>query len=100
MYEPPNGQYRKAFDPELHRFAAKTADGKPIGQGMRVFTNNLDRGTVDLSAACFEWHAMENRYVLWFDVWVDTDYRGNTVPTKRVQQSDDRVATRFEGKAA
>ncbi|AGS82774.1 hypothetical protein ANNAL29_93 [Mycobacterium phage AnnaL29] len=97
--EPPNGKYRKAFDPELHRFAAKTADGKPIFEGMRVFTNNLDRGVVDLSNACFEWHAGENRYVLWFDVWVDTNYRGETA-SQRVMQSDDRVTTRFQGKAA
>ncbi|AZV00884.1 hypothetical protein KIY87_gp11 [Mycobacterium phage Malec] len=99
IMEPPNGQYRKAFDPELHRFAAKTADGVPIYQGMRVFTNNLDRGVVDLSRAEFEWHAGEGIYHLWFDVLVDTNYRGERV-SQRDMQSDDRVTTRFQGEAA
>ncbi|ADB93785.1 hypothetical protein REDROCK_92 [Mycobacterium phage RedRock] len=95
--EPPEGKYRKAFDGDT----ARTAFGQTLTQGTRVFTNNLDRGTVDLTNACFEWHAGENRYVLWFDVWVDTDYRGETLDTpRRVMQSDDRVTTRFQGKAA
>ncbi|WKW87308.1 hypothetical protein SEA_CHARGERPOWER_93 [Mycobacterium phage Chargerpower] len=95
MNKPPNDQYRKAYAGER----VLTADRREIVPGMRVFTNNLDRGVVDLSRAEFEWHAGENRYHLWFDVLVDTDYRGNTV-SRRDMQSDDRVATQFQGKAA
>ncbi len=97
MSNPPDNQYRKPFQGEL----ALTADRETIVSGLRVFTNNLDRGTVDLSGAEYEWHGGENRYVLWFDVLVDTDYKGNEInPPKKVSQSDDRVATRFEGRAA
>jgi hypothetical protein len=76
-----------------------TADRQLITEGLRVFTNNLDRGTVDLSRADYEWHGPEGRWVLWFDVVLDTDYKGQPT-TGREMQSDDRVATRFEGKAA
>ncbi|AVP41937.1 hypothetical protein SEA_JSQUARED_97 [Mycobacterium phage Jsquared] len=96
MGAPPNGQYRKEYDGST---IVRTADGQNIKQGMRVFTNNLDRGVVDLSRAEFEWHAVENRYVLWFDVLVDTTYDGKTVE-RRDMQSDDRVATRFNGRDA
>ncbi|AIS73854.1 hypothetical protein PBI_POWER_91 [Mycobacterium phage Power] len=94
---PPDGKYRKAYQGER----VLTADRKVIAEGMRVFTNNLDRGTVDLSRAEFEWHAGEDRYVLWFDVLVDHDYRGEPMWPRRPQmQSDDRVTTTFQGKAA
>ena len=76
-----------------------TADRQLIVEGLRVFTNNLDRGTVDLSRASYEWHGPEARWVLWFDVVLDTDYKGQPT-TGREMQSDDRVATRFEGRAA
>ncbi|ASZ75252.1 hypothetical protein PBI_MISSWHITE_86 [Mycobacterium phage MissWhite] len=92
---PPNGEYHKAYQGER----VLTADRQEITQGMRVFTNNLDRGVVDLSRAHFEWRAGEGRYVLWFDVLVDTTYDGKTVE-RRDMQSDDRVATRFNGEAA
>lgn len=95
MTNPPNNEYRKPFAGEQ----VKTADGVVLADGLRVFTNNLDRGAVDLSDAHYEWHAGESRYVLWFDVRVDTTYDGKTVD-RRVSQSDDRVATRFEGRAA
>jgi hypothetical protein len=95
MASPPDGNYRKDYTGEV----VKTADGVPLADGLRVFTNNLDRGVVDLSRAEFEWHGGENRYVLWFDVQLDTSYKGE--PTSgRELQSDDRVATRFEGKQA
>ena len=77
----------------------KTADRQPIRDGLRVFTNNLDRGVVDLSDLDFEYHSGEKRWVPWFDVLVDTDYKGQPY-TERVSQSDDRVATRFEGRNA
>ena len=93
--EPPNGEYEKPYNGET----VLTADGKPVVDGLRVFTNNLDRGVVDLSRANYEWHGVENRYVLWFDVQLDTSYKGEP-KSGRELQSDDRVATRFEGKDA
>lgn len=96
MSTPPFGEYRKPYDGKT---PVRTADGRLIEDGLRVFTNNLDRGVVDMSRAEYEWNASENRYVLWFDVLVDTTYKGEPT-SSRVMQSDDRVATRFEGKAA
>jgi hypothetical protein len=91
--KPPNDEYRKPYSGET----VLTADRKPIVNGLRVFTNNLDAGVVDLSRAEYEWNGSEGRYVLWFDVLVDTSYKGE--PTQqRVMQSDDRVATLFEGR--
>ena len=76
-----------------------TADRKPIVDGMRVFTNNLDRGVVDLSSAYKEWNPVQDRWVLWFHVLVDTNYKGEPAVSRDLQ-SDDRVATRFEGQDA
>lgn len=96
MSNPPDGQYRKQYNGET----VKTADGVVITQGLRVFTNELSRGVISLdSKAEFEWHGGENRYVLWFHVNVDTNYKGEPV-TQVLLQSDDRVATRFEGEPA
>ena len=95
MAAPPDGKYNKSYNGEV----VKTADKVPLTNGLRVFTNNLDRGVVDLSRAKFEWHGGENRYVLWFDVVLDTSYKGGP-KSGRELQSDDRVATRFEGKKA
>jgi hypothetical protein len=77
----------------------KSADRQVLSQGVRVFTNNLDRGTVDLSDLDYEWHAGEKRWVPWFDVLVDIDYKGN-LSADKVLQSDDRVATRYNGRDA
>jgi len=77
-----------------------TTDGVQIVQGLRVFTNNLDTGTVDLSRASYDWHGPEERWQLWFDVIVDHDYKGNPVEGRRELQSDCRVATRFQGRGA
>lgn len=95
MATPPNGEYRKDYNGE----PVKTADGVVITDGLRVFTNNLDRGVISLARAEFEWHGGENRYVLWFDVVLDTSYKGEPKAGRELQ-SDDRVATRFEGKKA
>lgn len=76
-----------------------TADRVAITQGMRVFTNNLDRGTVDLTNAAWEWYPSENKHHLWFNVQCDTNYNGEPY-TSTVQQSDDRVATTYNGKKA
>ena len=81
------------------RRTARTANGVEIVQGLRVFTNNLDRGTVDLAGCNWEWHGPEGVYHFWFYVNVDTNYKGEPV-SQRYSQSDDRVATRFEGKLA
>lgn len=78
---------------------AFTANKVEIVDGLRVFTNNLDRGTVDLSKATWEWYPSEKVHHLWFYVDVDTHYTGKPVE-QRYSQSDDRVATRFEGKSA
>ena len=43
MSNPPNGEYRKDYSGET----VLTADRKPIVDGLRVFTNNLDRGVID-----------------------------------------------------
>ena len=95
MGNPPDNQYRKPFNGER----VKTADGVVITEGLRVFTNELSTGVIALDEAEFEWHGGENRYVLWFHVKVDTNYRGEPVD-QVLMQSDDRVATRFNGKAA
>lgn len=80
---------------------AFTANGVEIVDGLRVFTNNLDRGTVKLDGAQWEWHGPEGKHHLWFDVMCDTNYKGETNPEGyRVMQSDDRVATRYDGKTA
>ncbi|KRD08593.1 hypothetical protein ASE48_08495 [Mycobacterium sp. Root265] len=99
MSNPPNDCYRKSFNPEADRVL--TADGVRITQGMRVWTNNLDHGTVDLSRAEYEWHGPEGRYVLWFDVNVDTTYKGAAV-SQRDYLSHDRVAVNhpFTGRKA
>lgn len=99
---PPNGKYRVAYEPNAdgNPFArAHTANRIPIVDGMRVFTNNLDRGTIDLSDAEWEWNGSEGKYHLWFHVNVDINYSGEACHT-RYLQSDDRVVTRFEGKVA
>lgn len=75
---------------------AYTVNRVEIVAGLRVFTNNLDKGTVDLSRAEWKWHHGEQVHHLWFDVDVDTNYRGESV-TQQCAQSDDRVTTRFEG---
>lgn len=95
MSNPPNNEHRKLYAGEQ----VETADCVVLADGLRVFTNNLDRGVVDLRRAEYEWNSAENRYALWFDVRVDTTYDGKSVD-REVQQSDDRVATRFEGRAA
>lgn len=95
MANPPDGKYHKPYDGQT----VKTADGVVIAEGLRVFTNELSTGVITLDGARFEWHSVENRYVLWFHVRVDTNYRGEPVE-KVLLQSDDRVATRFEGKSA
>lgn len=90
--EPPNG-YRVAWPtipdsyPHPH-----TADGVKLENGLAVFTNNLDRGTVNLDGAHWEWYPSEGIYHLWFDVNVDTTYDGKAV-SRVVSQSEDRVAT-------
>ncbi len=69
-----------------------TTDGVKITNGLRVFTNNLDRGVV--SGVNERSHNPE-----WFDVILDTDYKGN--PTEgSVMQNAERVATHYRGEKA
>ena len=78
---------------------AYTVDGIEIVDGLRVFTNNLDLGTVDLTRATWEWHGSEGKHHLWFHVKCDTSYKGEPMDSG-YQQSDDRVITRYDGQQA
>jgi hypothetical protein len=100
-YDDAPQEVREAIDKEYDDMVArmKTVDRRPIVDGLRVFTNNLDRGTVDLSRLDFEYNHSEKRWVPWFDVNLDTNYKGRPTTGKELQ-SDDRVTTRFEGKNA
>jgi hypothetical protein len=95
MSQPPDGVRKKPYAGE----PAHTADRVPIVNGLAVFTNNLDHGHINLSRSWLEWHEGERRYVLWFDVNLDRNYKGNPT-TGSVLQSDDRVSTVFNGKSA
>jgi len=110
VFEPTTDQYGHRIwtpnDPVV-----RTADGVQILQGLRVFTNDLDRGVIDLTGelgdgdryrrpANYEWHGPENRWVLWFDVVTEVNYKGEPTNGERCMQSHDRVATRFEGRDA
>ena len=106
---PASTRYPARFEPTVGEYGRRvhadgdpvfTTDGKKIVQGLRVFTNNLDRGTVDLSRASYDWHGPEDRWQLWFDVVLDHDYKGNAVDGRRELQSDCRVTTRFDGRDA
>lgn len=97
MSKPPDGVYRKAFDPVRDR--ARTVDNKQIVDGLRVFTNNLDRGVIDLDGAEWEWHGGERKYHLWFKVKCHTGFAGDSIDTTYTQ-SDDRVVTRYSGEDA
>lgn len=90
MTAPPNDQRHKPYNGEK----VLTVDRVEIVDGLRVYTNNLDQGVIDLSRAEYEWHEGERRYVLWFDVKLDTNYKGEPT-TGREMQSDDRVITRL-----
>ena len=106
---PASTRYPARFDPTVGEYGRRvytdgdpvfTTDGKKLVQGLRVFTNNLDRGTVDLSRATYDRHEPEDRWQLWFDVVLDHDYKGNPVDGRRELQSDCRVTTRFDGRDA
>ena len=106
---PASTKYPARFEPTVGEYGRRvytqgdpvfTTDGAQIIPGLRVFTNNLDRGVVDLSRASYDWHEPEQRWQLWFDVVLDFDYKGNAVTGRRDLQSDCRVATRFNGKKA
>lgn len=62
----------------------RTADGVLITQGLRVWTNNMDKGRIDLSDAEYE------AGVLWFRVVLDKD---DSSEPRGTLQSSDRVAT-------
>lgn len=64
--------------------------------GLRVFTNNLDRGVItkvedrgDCGWYCDAWH----------EVTLDADYKGNPI-TGRTIMNCERLATHFEGERA
>lgn len=88
---------------EMAEFDAVTADGVPIVNGLRVWTNNLDRGRVILNmedppgwgGVDLELHpdaAPEYQRVWWF--YVQTDQGGYTL------QDGSRVTTRWRGELA
>jgi hypothetical protein len=68
-----------------------TTDGVLITEGLRVFTNNLDRGVVKLDPSPYSDG--------WFDVILDTDYKGQPT-TGRTMQNGERVTTRWKGQPA
>jgi hypothetical protein len=79
-----------------------TADGVPIREGLRVFTNNLDRGVIHVTESHVRhWESMQKYRSedLWFEVILDHDYKGNPT-TGSTLQNGERVATRFDGKDA
>lgn len=92
--------------PVSREFDAVTADGVKVADGLRVWTNNLDRGTVRFAGMApiyrprYEWHPSYpveqpvdfDRGVWWFDV--ETDNGGVT------SQDGGRVATRWRGELA
>lgn len=102
--------------PSFNPHANLTADGVLIAAGLRVFTNNLDRGVVasDKDAArctCLDHPSAQMRVGMgWF-----TDHRaGDACPGCRhnhwftvtldnggvASMDGERMATRFEGQAA
>lgn len=106
---PASTRYPARFEPRVGKYGRRvwtegdqvfTANGKLIVQGLRVFTNNLDRGTIDLSKATYDWHGPEQRWQMWFEVVLDHDYKGNPVTGRSELQSDCRVTTRYDGKDA
>lgn len=97
-FEPEIGEYGRRVHTDGDRVF--TTDGVQIVQGLRVFTNNLDRGTIDLARASYDWHEPEQRWQLWFDVVLDHDYKGNPVISQIELQSDCRVTTRYDGRDA
>jgi hypothetical protein len=71
----------------------RTADGVLITEGLRVWTNDLERGHISLAEAGYETNQNTGDKTLWFHVIRRPGDRG-------VLQSSDRVATRFQGKSA
>ena len=106
---PASTKYPARFEPRIGEYGRRvytegdqvfTTDGVQIVQGLRVFTNNLDRGTINLERGSYEWHGPEDRWQLWFEVVLDHDYKGNAVTGQSELQSDCRVTTRFDGRDA
>ncbi len=76
----------------VHRLAS----GEIPAVGMRVFTNNLDRGVIIAVATdegcgpyCNAWHTVQ----------LDTTYRGEPTTGTEIMNCS-RLATRFEGEKA
>lgn len=72
-----------------------TVDGVTIQAGLRVWTNNLERGEVVVSGRYrphFEGHVRPGYQEWWFYVQVDG--------SGAVEQSQSRVATRWKGELA
>jgi hypothetical protein len=79
-----------------------TADGVEIVDGLRVWTNNLDRATVIISDRFRPWAEKNenNGHVEgWFYVVLDSK-NGNAGGAGNQIMSESRVATMFEGKRA
>lgn len=75
----------------------KTADGVLITEGLRVFTNEMDRGVVTGKKDGGD-YGRENDW--WWTVKIDTDYKGNSVE-KISTMNGERLSTTFrtyEGK--
>ena len=74
----------------------KTADGVKIVDGLRVWTNDLETGRINMEDVSFEQNENTGEIFMWFRVI--RDYRME----RGVLQSNDRVAVRnpFDGKTA
>lgn len=85
--------------PVSREFDAVTADGVRITHGLWVWTNNLDRGPVDLTDGRdrpdYHWHDDFERGVWWFTVRYDGPDGGGSV-----RQDGERVARRWRGELA
>ena len=81
---------------ELLELDWKTADGVKIVDGLRVWTNDLDAGRINMEDVSFEQNENTGEIFMWFRV-----IRDNRLE-RGILQSNDRVAVRnpFTGKKA
>lgn len=66
----------------------RTANGVAIQDELRVWTNDLETGWIDLGDAGYETNQNTGEKTLWFRVRLDRDPNG-----RGVLQSSDRVST-------
>ena len=74
----------------------RTADGVPIVDGLRVWTNDLETGRISMEDLAFEKNENTGEVTMWFRVIRDNKLE------RGISQSNDRVAVvnPFNGKTA